>query len=127
MLLVELITENYTTPRVVAIVGDDGTQTSLSLAARHFYDPNDEGALPYRFSILIDAGANNPTSRQSRIAEADTLFAMHAIDQIALLQAHNYPHAMEIYQRMRNDFIEQMMQQAQQKGAGSRVRANRKE
>ena len=39
-LLVHLIAQNYTTPRVVAIVGDKGTETSLLLAARHFYSPS---------------------------------------------------------------------------------------
>lgn len=123
-LVCELITENYTTPRVIAIVGPDGEQTSLSLAARHFYDPNDDGALPWKFSILIDAGANNPTSRQSRIAEADTLFALHAIDQQALLEAHAYPHAMEILQRMKEDMLSQLLAK-QNSGPGNRVRSGR--
>ena len=120
-LITELITENYTTPRVVAIVGPDGEQTSLQTAARHFYGPNDSGSVPFRFSVFIDAGANNPTSRTSRISEADTLFAMHGIDRQALLQAHNYPHAMEINARME----QQEAQQAQQNPPGARVRARR--
>lgn len=118
----ELITENYTTPRVCSIVGPDGEQTSLQLASKHFYDPTDEGSLPFRFSIFIDAGANNPTSRQSRIAESDTLFSMQAIDRKALLQAHNYPHANEIDTRM-----EQKEQQAAaaQAASKSRVKSGR--
>lgn len=122
-MLIELITENYTTQRIVSIVGEKGQQTSLQLAARHFYDPGSNGELPYRFSLLIDAGASNPTSRQSRIAEADTLFAMHAIDQQALLEAHNYPGKDDIVSRMKNDFIGQLMQR--QLGGGRRVRAGR--
>lgn len=122
----ELITENYTTPRIVAIVGPDGDQSSLQLSAKHFYDPSidGDGSLPFRFSIFIDAGANNPTSRQSRIAEADTLFAMQGIDRQALLQAHNYPHADEINARM-----EQKEAQAaaakEAEGGTKRVKAGR--
>lgn len=120
-LQVNLITENYTTPRIVAIVGESGQQTALQLATKHFYDPT--GGTPFRFAILVDAGANNPTSRQSRIAESDTLFALHAIDQQALLEAHNYPNWMDIVQRMRQDALGQFMQQ--QLGAGKRVKAAR--
>jgi hypothetical protein len=124
----ELICENYTTPRIVSVVGDSGEPTSLALAARHFYDPNREGAMPFKYSLLVDCGANNPTSRQSRIAEADTLFAMQAIDRKAVLDAHNYPSRDEIEKRM-----EAMEQQAAmsgqtkpgQGGAGKRVRAAR--
>ena len=121
----ELISENYTTPRVVSIVGPDGEQTSLQLASRHFYDPAQSNAsLPFRFSVFIDAGANNPTSRQSRIAESDTLFAMGSIDREALLQAHNYPHAQEINTRMEQK--EQAMADAHMKEEQSkRVKGGR--
>lgn len=124
-MLVELITENYTTPRVVAMVGEDGKQSSIQLAARHFYDPTSEGGLPFRFSILIDAGANNPTSRQSRIAEADTLFAMQAIDQQALLEAHNYPGKEGIIERMKAQAQQQALLDQQHHGPGKRVRSGR--
>lgn len=120
----ELITENYTTPRVVAIVGPDGEQTSLQLSSRHFYDGAEDGSFPFRFSIFIDAGANNPTSRQSRIAEADTLFAMQAIDRLALLQAHAYPHFQDINGRMEQKEQNAALQSALS-GPGKRVRAGR--
>jgi len=125
-LIAELITENYTTPRVVAIVGPEGEQASLQLSARHFYGTSDEGSLPFRFSIFIDAGANNPTSRQSRIAEADTLFAMGAIDRLAVLQTHNYPGAQLINQRMEQKEQQQALaHQQSQRGPGKRVSAGR--
>lgn len=114
-MLVELITENYTTPRTVAIVGSDGEQSSLQLASRHFIDPTSEGATPWKFSLLIDAGADNPTSRQSRIAEADTLAAMNMLDREAVLQAHNYPHWQEINSRMEAKEQQQAQLAAQQK------------
>ena len=37
-----------------------------------------------RFQVLVYAGSMLPTSRQARIAEADTLFAMGGIDRAAL-------------------------------------------
>jgi hypothetical protein len=53
-----------------------------------------------KFSIQCMAGSGNPTSRQARIAEADALFAMHAIDRQGVLQTHNFPHWQNIEQRM---------------------------
>ena len=121
----ELICENYTTPRIVSIVGDSGEPTSLALAARHFYDPNKEGAQPFKYALQIDCGANNPTSRQSRIAEADTLFAMKAIDRDAVLDAHNYPDRAAIQSRMQAQEQQEAAMGQSKPGAGARVRANR--
>jgi hypothetical protein len=122
----ELICENYTTPRIVSVVGDSGEPTSLALASRHFYDPTKTGAEPFKYALQIDCGANNPTSRQSRISEADTLFAMAAIDREAVLDAHNYPERGAIKSRM--DQAEQAAAQAgsaPKPGPGKRVRAGR--
>ena len=93
-LLCHLIAQNYTVPRVVAIVGDKGTETSLLLAGRHFYSPSRDHETgkytmtPLVFSLNVSAGSDRPTSRQARIAEADALFAMKAVDQQYVLQAH---------------------------------------
>lgn len=122
----ELICENYTTPRIVSVVGEGGEPTSLALAARHFYDPNREGAQPFKYALQIDCGANNPTSRQARIAEADTLFAMQAIDRPAVLDAHNYPERALISKRMDEQAAQAaQMGQAPPGGPGKRVRAQR--
>ena len=93
-LLCHLIAQNYSTPRIVAIVGDKGSDTSLLLAARHFYSPSrdfetlKDKLAPLVFSLNVSAGSDRPTSRQARIAEADALFAMKAVDQQYVLQAH---------------------------------------
>lgn len=106
MLLCHLVAQNYTTPRIVAIVGDKGSQTSLLLAARHFYSPSRDPEsgkyemTPLVFSLNVNAGSDRPTSRQARIAEADALFAMHAVDQQYVLQAHQVADWMDIQQRM---------------------------
>ena len=123
-LLSNLVVENYTTPRYVAILGTQEEKNSLSLAARHFYAPSRDGTVPMRFVCIVDAGASNPTSRQARIAEADTLRAMGVIDNQATLEAHNYPGAQKIVQRM----LEQAQAQAEMEkmfGGGKRVHAGR--
>lgn len=109
-LLAHLAIQNYDVPRVMAIVGEDGKNSAIRLAAKHFYTPSQGGkAEPMKFSIQVQAGSGNPTSRQARIAEADALLAMHAIDRQAVLQTHNFPNWQDIEQRM-----EQKEQQQQQ-------------
>lgn len=87
------ISEFYTEPRFMAIIGQDGQQTRRALAARHFYAPEGEQGerIPLRFTILADAGSQLPTSKQARSAEADTLFALGAIDIYELLKAKGWP------------------------------------
>lgn len=99
-LMATIIVENYTTPRMVAIVGPSGENSSLALSQRHFYLMGPEGEEPMRFSLWVQAGSTLPISRQARAAEADTLFAMGAIDRKALLEAHDYPNRDQITARM---------------------------
>lgn len=98
-LLCHLIIINYDVPRIVAIVGNEGEQTALRLAARHFYTPTKEGAEPLKFALTVNAGSSNPTSRQARIAEMDALKAMNVVDDQAVLEAHRVPHWQAILQR----------------------------
>ena len=87
-----LIAEFYDTPRVVATVGPTGEKSVTSLQAQHFYVPDSNGTpTPMEFQLSIQAGSTLSTSRAARIAEADTLFAMGAIDEEALLIAHDFP------------------------------------
>ncbi len=99
-LLANLVVENYSLPRVMSIVGPDGERSMLALRARHFFVPNDEGADPMRFSLFVRAGSAMPISRAARIAEAETLFAMGALDAQAVLEAHDYPNREQILQRV---------------------------
>jgi hypothetical protein len=87
------IAEFYTEPRFMSIIGQDGQNTRTALAQRHFYTAPDETGerVPLRFSILADAGSQLPTSKQARSAEADTLFALGAIDVLELLKAKQWP------------------------------------
>lgn len=121
-LLAHLAIQNYDVPRVMAIVGEDGANSALRFAARHFYTPSPDGAQPMKFSLQVNAGSGNPTSRQARIAEADALLAMHAIDRQAVLMTHNFPHWQDIEQRMEaKEKAQQQIQialAAQKQGAG---------
>lgn len=97
-----LIAENYTTSRVVAVIGPDGQKTSLYLASRSFYAPTGEKdeVMPLKFTIDINAGSKQATSRQAQVAEADTLFAMHAVDAQYVLEKHRVKNAQTVVQRM---------------------------
>ncbi len=99
-LLANLVVENYSLPRVMSIVGPDGERSMLALKARHFFVPNEQGADPMRFSLFVRAGSAMPISRAARISEAETLFAMGALDAQAVLEAHDYPAREEILQRV---------------------------
>lgn len=99
-LLASLIVENYTSPRMIAIVGPEGQQSSLALGASHFYTPSEDGQVPLRFQLWVQAGSTLPISRQARASEADVLFAMGAIDRQAVLEAHDYPNRDVIVQRV---------------------------
>lgn len=98
--LADLIIDNYTEKRIKAILGPDGEKTALVLQARHFYAPSETGDAPLKFIIQVRAGSAAPTSRQARIGEADKLFALGAIDDLALLNAHQYDHAQEVLDRL---------------------------
>jgi hypothetical protein len=102
-LCANLFIQNTDVPRIMASVGEDGSDTAIRLAARHFYMPSqDPGkpSIPMKFSLIVRAGSSSPTSRQSRIAEADALRSMGAIDNQAVLEAHAWPKWQEVIQRM---------------------------
>ena len=72
-----------------------------------------------KFSLIVKAGSSAPTSRQSRIAEADALFSMGALDIQAVLEAHAWPHASEVIQRKEQEALAQVAAHGQ---AGSQPR-----
>jgi hypothetical protein len=120
-LLANLIVENYSLPRVTSVVGQDGERSMLALRARHFFVPNDEGADPLKFSIYVRAGSAMPISRAARIQEAETLFAMGALDPQAVLEAHDYPNRQMILQRL-NSMAQLGIEPKENKGKRNRQR-----
>lgn len=122
-ILVSLIMVNYDVSRTVAIVGEEGTATSLKLAANHFFRPTKDGLAPLRFQLLVQAGSDKPTSRGARIAEMDHLKELGVVDNQTVLQAHQIPHGPQIQQRMMQEAAAaaqaQAQAQAQAKGPGT--------
>lgn len=124
-----LISEFYTEPRVVYILGQEtGKATSMQLRARHFYtllspddDPETEPQ-PLTFNLRIDAGSDHPTSRQARQGQAERLYAMGAIDEIALLAAERFPNWATVAGRVM-DMKAQAGTLGQPPGARQRARA----
>lgn len=97
--LANLIIDNYSEPRYVAIVGQSGTESSKFFEANHFKLGSGR-TQPLQFSIRVDAGAAASTSRMSRMAQADMGLAMGAIDDQAWLEAHNFPNWQAVNERV---------------------------
>jgi hypothetical protein len=96
-----LIVENYTEPRMIAYIGTDGQQSVAALKGEHFYLPNSDGKnMPLKFRLHVDVGSQTQTSREAREAKAITLFGMGAIDDIALLEAVDFPNRAAINERV---------------------------
>lgn len=98
--LCDLIVDNYTQPRVTAIIGEDGEMMSKALAGQHFYVPSRKGSVPLKYVIRIEAGSGGPTSRSARIAEADRLFGMGAVDDQYVLAKHRVRQPKAILSRL---------------------------
>lgn len=125
-----IISEFYTEPRLVHVLGaKEGNPIALALRANHFYNlpgtmdmADGDMPVPMRFKVRADAGSDHPTSRQSRQAQMERLFALGTVDIPALLQAESIPGWKDIAGRV-------MQQQAQQgvlgqpPGARQRTRA----
>lgn len=118
--MASLIVENYTEARTVQITGPQAQKSSLALRSYHFYSPTPNGRLPMRFNLDIEAGSSLATSRSARIAEADALFAMGAIDELAVLEAHRYPNHVAIADRVQKAKAAAMME-----APGARQRTGR--
>lgn len=98
--LADLIVDNYTEPRIVAMVGTDGTTTARTLAARHFHIPTSKGAMPLKYALMIYSGATTPTSRQTRLAEAQQMAALGLVDDEYVLQVANVKKYKDILKRL---------------------------
>lgn len=116
--LADLIIDNYTEPRYVAINGPDGQRTSLALRARHFNIPTEKGAVPLKYTLNITAGSQLPTSRQARAFQADKAYALGIIDRQAWMEANQYPNWPPILER-----IQQEMQAGSWEPPGQRQRS----
>ncbi len=98
--LCDLIIDNYSESRYIAITGPTGEKTSLALRARHFNVPTEKGAAPLKYTLNVTAGSSLPTSRQARAAQANYAYGVGIIDRIAWFTANQYPNWQAINQRI---------------------------
>lgn len=96
------VCEFYDTPRIVSLIGPSGEQTSKMLRTEHFYVPDPSGKMtPLKFQLLVQAGSNVATSKAQRVAQAESLFAVGAIDAEALLSTIDFPNWQNVVARVR--------------------------
>lgn len=96
-----LVVENYNEPRMIAYLGTDGAPSIQALHGNHFYLPGPNGQqMPLRFRLNVDVGSQTQTSREAREAKAMTMYGMGAIDDIALLEAVDFPNRKTINERV---------------------------
>lgn len=89
----DLIIENYTQPRLLSIAGPDRERESIALKARHFQIPTNDGAIPLKYQLYVDAGSRRHTARQVMEERAVQLFTLGAIDRGSMLKAVDWPNA----------------------------------
>lgn len=99
-LMADLVIDNYTEPRIVGLLGEDGGKGAKLLNYRHFWVGTDEEAQPLKYALTIQGGSAMPTSRQARVSEADLGFAMGTVDRIGWYQAHQFPNWQEMNARI---------------------------
>lgn len=101
--LTDMVINFYTEPRIIGILGPEGQKTALFLKPFHFHLPGgqdkDNPPIPFRYIMSVVGGSTFPTSRQARIAEADKLYAMGAVDDQYVLEAHQANNIPEIIRR----------------------------
>lgn len=120
--LVSLITQNYTDARIMAVLGPDGEATALATRPFHFYDPTTDSSEPLRFIIRADAGSNQATSRQARVAQANQLFAMGVVDDTYVMNQQGIKDNAKISQRVYTKRQQGLLPSG---GGGQRQRSNR--
>lgn len=119
-LLASIITKEYTTPRMVAIVGPQGAQGIMALKEKHFYSSNTLPAnpdspdanlltpanledVPLKFTIWVESGSSLPTTKAQRAAQAQSLFAMGALDLQGLFEVLQIPGWQQILARIQQE------------------------
>jgi hypothetical protein len=105
--VVELIQQFYTWERVVPQIGPSKVQQWVQFDPKYVQDTF--------FTVQIEANSTMPVSRVSRAADAIQLFQLGVIDQIALLEATDWPERYEVYQRMQES--QQAQIEAEQQAA----------
>ena len=90
-IIVSLIQDNYTYPRMVRVLGAAGNV---------WFVPFDGRTVRGDWDIVVEPGSMMPVTRAVRAQQAIELYRMQAIDRRALLEATGFPGAEEVLQRM---------------------------
>lgn len=98
--LADLIVDNYNEPRMMALLGQDGQSTAVSIKNRHFEVRGEDGWAPMKFILKVEAGSTQPTSRSGRTSEAKVLRALNCVDDLYVLQAHGIRNPQRILDRL---------------------------
>lgn len=93
-LMIKLVKQYYTTPRVIAILGANGNVQWVNF---------DGGQIEGDWDIIIGTGSTLPVSRSLRFEQAVRLYQLQAIDRRALLDAADFPNREEILNRLGDD------------------------
>lgn len=115
-LLASVITDNYTDPAILAVVGPGATRSVLALRSKHFYASSVEGParqindVPLRFAISVEPGSAMPASKQAKEDLAFRLRTMLAIDDQALLDVLEFPDRKTILQRVQQQKLMGLLQ-----------------
>jgi hypothetical protein len=115
----DLISENYSSDRIIAIAGPGGERTSRVIKGRRFVLPTENGTTPLRYQLMVDVGSSQHTSRQMREDRAVQLFTLGAIDREALLDDVKYPNASKVAERV--DAREMELAAAAEGGQGGKM------
>ena len=120
-----LVVENFDTPRLIAITGPDGQNSSMALSSRHFHvpmlDPNDQVIQhPLRFTIISKIGAH--ISQMQERAETIQLYTLGLYDPLEALSKLGVANAQEIADRIARLTAAQAFQPP-----GARQRAGRQQ
>ena len=89
--ILRLIHDFYTEPRILQIVGEDGKPQIIEFRGKD---------IPKDFKIQVEAGSSLPVNRYAKFQQAILLYNVKAIDQMALLEAANWPDRESIVARM---------------------------
>lgn len=93
-LMIKLIQQYYTKPRVISILGARGDVQWVEFDGR---------TIRGDWDIIIGTGSTLPVSKVLRFEQAVRLYQLGAIDRRALLQSSDFPGAEEILRRMGDD------------------------
>lgn len=99
-LAASLVVDFYDEPRIVAVSGSGGDNSSIALKSQHFFVPSRNGRVPMRFQIKINAGSEMSTSSNARRSDAVQLLTLGALDGQAVLEAFNWPQRDQVNKRV---------------------------